>query len=354
MSDLLNIGKHEGQQLFFDLTQAPNRHMLVLGRSGEGKTTFLQRTAIELAKQGKTVVLFDLHNIFADAQIFVNYRSEFQWYLRSIEVQNGISLPLMKRLCLENGETESATDLVEAVTEILATAVGLTGPVQRAILTEALEYVFRKNLYSKQGIAVLENVLATIGTPVAASVLARLKPLLSRNLFRDGEFELVPGRINVFRVGNASLSIQPTIMETLMAYMFRLSVANVFQKQEIFLLLDEFQNLPHGGTAMLTKMLLEGRKYNLNVVLATQQAFMAGRKLQKIVSGCGLKVYFHPDSEQIQAIAKEIAPMQTAKAVLSLNDLEIGEFIAFGALSVEGVKRSTATSGTIREEAIYE
>ena len=80
---------------------------------------------------------------------------------------------------------------------------------------------------------------------------------------------------------------------------------------------------------------------------------MAGRKLQKIVSGCGLKVYFHPDSEQIQAIAKEIAPMQTAKAVLALNDLEIGEFIAFGALSVEGTKRSTATSGTIWEEVAY-
>lgn len=69
----LNLGQYENKPVIFDRLLATNGHMIILGATGNGKTTQVTRVMIELAEAGVTVLAFDTNNIFSDLQIHPAY-----------------------------------------------------------------------------------------------------------------------------------------------------------------------------------------------------------------------------------------------------------------------------------------
>lgn len=101
----------------------------------------------------------------------------------------------------------------------------------------------------------------------------------------------------------------------------------------------------------LSKIITEGRKLGLYLVLATQQLFVGNSTvLDQRIQQCGTILYFQPEVNRIRMIAKLLDPNAVNKWDLILRSLKRGEFVAVGSLLVGGGKQN----GPLKLSAIEE
>ncbi len=82
---------NKDKKVYFNTDISMNNHMLLLGKSGSGKTVQAQKLMIEIVKQGGTVVAVYMHQTLSRNQIFWKYKEDFNKYLTEIDAyQNGI------------------------------------------------------------------------------------------------------------------------------------------------------------------------------------------------------------------------------------------------------------------------
>lgn len=82
---------------------------------------------------------------------------------------------------------------------------------------------------------------------------------------------------------------------------------------------------------MLPRMISEGRKFGVNLILATQMILQGTTNaVQQRISQCGLMMYFKPAANRINMTAKMINLNSEAAWVRKLRALKTGEFIACG------------------------
>ncbi len=315
-----------------------NKHMLFLGASGAGKSVEEQKVAVEIVAEGGTVVMLDFHRVFAEDEIFWKYKTKFSTHINEINVyEEGVSCNLFEPLDYSDGTKERLIDTINAVIDVFDRTLKL-GYGQRSSLRKAIDYVIEEGTYNEGGFYALEHALARIDTPAAEAVREKLYPLIAHNIFRHGDFFIKEGKINVVRLSKFDSGTQEAVAELLMAYIWRLGLAKKFKENEIFLFVDEFQNLPSGRRSALAQILSEGRKFGINLILATQQMPRAGTSsivFQRMLQ-CGLILYFRPSVDQIRMIAKMIDPENINEWVHVLRDLRKGEFVASGALELSG------------------
>ena len=73
----INLGTYKNRGVAFDCENALNKHLLILGKSGGGKTVEAQKIMPEIVKEGGTVMALDLHQTLASSQIFWKYKPDF-------------------------------------------------------------------------------------------------------------------------------------------------------------------------------------------------------------------------------------------------------------------------------------
>ncbi len=85
------LGKSNGVPVYFDMQEAPNKHMLLIGSSGSGKSVQAQNIILNLARQGETVVVLDIHSVFSKEQVFMvrlkNLQTQQGQLQKSLHVQ---------------------------------------------------------------------------------------------------------------------------------------------------------------------------------------------------------------------------------------------------------------------------
>ena len=334
----VELGKYGGKKVCFDVETAVNQHVLLLGKTGSGKSVEAQKIILELAKQGKTIVILDAHSVVAENQIFYAIRETFMSYVHEIEAyDNGIPCNLFTPITFADGQKEKQVDTVGAVLDMLSRAKRL-GSKQHATLRKALGNVVEQDTYEIDGFAAVDRALAKIGTEVAETVREKLYPLTIHNVFRAGDLFVRDGKINIIRLSKFDLETQDIIVEVVLAYLWRLATISQFSENGLYIFADEFQNLPSGKGCALGQILSEGRKFNVNLILATQQVTLeANNVIQQRIMQSGLILFFQPNTSQISAMAKLIEPQRTDAWLFTLQTLEKGEFVAFGPLLVNGV-----------------
>ena len=135
----------------------------------------------------------------------------------------------------------------------------------------AISHVVEEGAYGKEGFRAIDQALVRINTSVAEAVREKIYSLTIHNVFHSGDFFIQEGKINIIRLSKFDLGTQETVAEMILSYIWRLAVVNYFRRKEIFLFVDEFQNLPSGKRSSLAQILSEGRKFGVNLILATQQ-----------------------------------------------------------------------------------
>ncbi|RKI41832.1 DUF87 domain-containing protein [bacterium D16-51] len=335
---LVALGNYKGKQVSFDTETALNQHILILGKSGSGKSVQAQKIITGLSQQEKTVVVFDLHSIASEEQIFPLYREAFTNDAHEVDVYHeGLSCNLFLPLTFSDGETEKQIDTVGAVVDMISRATKL-GTGQRAVLRRAVSLVAENGEYDIFGFSAIDRALSGEGTVAAEAVREKLYPLTAHNIFRPGSTFIEMGKINIIRLSKFDLETQGIVAELLLSYFWRVAVTSEFCGQGIFIFLDEFQNLPSGKEGAVSQILSEGRKFNINLILATQQfeAKSASSLHQKLMQ-CGLILLFHPNTAQAGTLARIIDSGAAKNWTQVLQTLDRGEFISIGPMLLDNI-----------------
>ena len=333
----VNLGKFNGMSVIWNMENSVNSHVALIGGSGSGKSVQAQRIICEIVKAGGTVLVIDSHTAFTDDQIFHKYMEIVDKYRNDIEVYDtGIPCHLFESMKFMDGTTEKKVDTVGAITDVICRSFKF-GVKQRTALRHAVEFALDNGLYKENGFSAIGCGLKSIGDKVSMEVYERMLPLFEHNVFRDGDGLIMDNKINIVHLSKMDLASQAVVSEILLSHIWRLANADQFKQRNLFVFIDECQNMDSSSEGPLAVMISEGRRMGVNLILATQMVLLGTTNaVQQRISQCGLILYFKPAANRVSLTARMINPSNETQWIAALREINVGEFIASGGISLMG------------------
>ena len=327
----IEIAHFDTYPVYWDTQSSLNKHVLLLGQSGCGKSVEAQKIITQLAENGSTVLCFDMHGTLSDCEIFPNFKDSWDKKLSEINAHGeGIPCPLFSLADHEGNVQDEPFDVLRSLTYIFTNAFRL-GTVQQLKMFEILCEVYRTKAYESEGIVSIAHVLSNHTDDISAMLQLRCLPLTARNTFHHSSSLLNKGSINVVRVSQYDPETQHLITELLLAYIWRTALAGQYQTDGVYIFVDEFQNLTACCDSPLSNLLSEGRKMNVHLILATQSLESLRQKpLQDLTMQCGTVLMFHQAKKSLSQMAKIINYENWKPWADLLGKLRQGEFIVIG------------------------
>jgi len=312
-----------GQGFYWNPLALPNPHVVVIGASGSGKTQTLKALAYELSRQGTHVRVIDFHgdqSLPGETVYRLNMNSPW-----------GIN-PLVLNLDREGGGPN-----LQAIQVSLLLRKALTlGPIQEALLLKTL-----RDLYRELGIrqedpqtwtreppnfshlqkAIQRQIEA--GNTDFLKLQTKLEPTFSYGIFSRPQPELTAPliRLDVSKLPPTLGAIASESLAHQLMNQHRLAGES---PPKTFLFIDEAKEMPRGTEAALNRIILDGRKYGLGLVLASQSE----RHLSKeVIANSATKIVLPVDQTEVRAVAHKfrfaehlIAQLQPLTALVRLGN----------------------------------
>lgn len=169
----------------------------------------------------------------------------------------------------------------------------------------------------------------------------KLSTMVKSNLFDEnnsqswGEiFNHPESDVNVVQLASLSKDIMQIATEFILWDLYAYACANGNKNNPLPIVLDEVQNLDHSLESPLGKMLTEGRKYGLSLILATQTLSMLSREEQDRIFQASHKLFFAPAETETNTYAKlleQSVPGTDRRGWIKLlSELKKGECISVG------------------------
>lgn len=293
-----------------------NRHLLISGKSGQGKTYFMQCLLYEKAKAGISSVVIDYTEGFLPNQLedefveslndnlnhHVVYTQKFPVnpFKKNTRDIGGINLP------------ETPTDVAERIKSVF-TAVYSLGPQQANAIYEATLNGL-KRLEDQMSLPDLMNELIEDGSSYAKTALSRIRPLIDRDPFnseKNMDWKSIlegSGKVNIIQLTGYPRDVQLIITEFILWDLWNYSVSNGNKNKPLPVIMDEAQNLDHSKDSPSAKILTEGRKFGMSGWYATQflKSQLSADELARLQNSAQ-KVYFSPPEGEISQIAASLS-----------------------------------------------
>lgn len=353
------IGKRKNDEpvyWHFGHPELANRHLLIFGSSGSGKTYGIQCLLSELAQQYVHSFIIDYTDGFLPSQVemkFKKYGSLKNYFVRNDKLplspfrrQQQVmdpSLPVIE---------ESAFDVALRITSIFTSVFPNIGDQQSAslirILKECLEtddnFTFSKLL----------EPLRTDSTQ-GESLANRLQPFIESQLFSNSPSQAWEQMlrtpeygVHILQLATLSKDVQRIVTEFCLWDLWDYVQNAGFKNNPIPVVLDEIQNLNHGNDSPLEKMLREGRKFGLSMILATQTISQFNKEQRSRLFQAEHKLFFKPASTEVDQFAQilfQSSPtISKDEWIVRLNKLEKGQCWSLGKVE--------KSNGVMVEEAV--
>ena len=331
------IGKYyEGsQELSVSTKSIPgqdNDSYVILGESGYGKSVAAQSIVLQKANQSYSVRSIDIHNSSAPEHLFPIFRKSFEHLSSQIDAYNTpIPTTLFEPLHYADGTMESPADLSYTLSNIITKYIKLSR-TETAAFSDSLEYVI-SNLDDNPDIfpAILKT-LDEFDTKASRSASAHLAPLLRHNVFRNQPIKRHSG-IEIINLSKFPPLFQKVIADLLLFDEFR--TASQRGQPPRYIYIDEMQNLSIDKDCYLGKILTEGRKYSLNVILASQSIREFNASERTMLCQANHKLLFHPALLEVKYYAELLAsPQHRAEISDLLRNLEVGQCVFQGPIYI--------------------
>ena len=269
--------KGSNKKLYWEYGKAGNRHIFVSGKSGSGKTYFLQCLIYEMSKQQVPTLIIDYSNSFTLKELkkpLVDYLGDDLIYY---DVKfDGFPLNPFRLFKQEdssgNMRDESYGDVAERVANIFASVYPKLGDVQQPSLTEAI-----MDCLEEKGVDItfkdLKNKLNS-GDSSSKKIAARLNSFTIHDPFKNGEFEWDildsrSGKVFVIQLSTFDDNIQKIITELILWDLWNYKVINGSEDKPFNVVFDEAQNLNFLNNSPSMKILQQGRKHGWSAWFAT-------------------------------------------------------------------------------------
>ena len=317
---------------------AENHSSLITGYPGTGKTTQLNKIELEAAKAGSTVIVIDLHQTHTEDKIFSPLFAEYCLYTNRIHaLKDGLNVTLLKAMYNKDGEKEPFFSTVNSAVTSLSSLQNF-GPMQIGALRTAIcKAIQTRSSFKTESEAIAFHLLQS-DDAIAHGVYQRLWTLLNCGVLRPSSVKVQPGKINIFDFSGIDHMTQAILAEIILSNLWRsVCFASTPSLQNgTLVVLDELQNLSCANNSTLAVLLCEGRKFGINLALATQTLNRFSKESRLILGQVGTRLYFRPSPFDIIGVSKEIANYTGLNLQNELSSLQKGECIALGSFCVNG------------------
>ena len=289
-----------------------NRHMLIFGSSGSGKTYSIQCLLAEMAWQRLRSIIIDYTDGFLPQHIeplFGQAAQPRNYFVISDQ------LPLnpfrRQKYILDPSQPpfeERPFNVATRIASIFTSVFTSMGDQQQSALTRVLETGITDNPQFS-----LEDLLAGLGkeNSYGQTLSSKLEPLIRAKPFRqdnDSAWDTILNSpthwVHILQLKGMARDIQRLVIEFVLWDLYDHACNTGSKHQPIPVVLDEVQNLDHRNDSPLDKMLREGRKFGLSLILATQTASRFSQEERDRLFMAGHKLFFKPADTEIASFAQ--------------------------------------------------
>lgn len=315
-----------------------NRHLLITGTSGQGKTYGIQTMLYEISKTNISMVVFDYTEGFRPEQLEKKFLDKMNGRIDNQVVYfTGVPIDPFKRHEIEVAgmkATEKVSDVAQRVASTL-THVYKFGDQQFAAIYDACHSGLKK-YGDSMSMEKLESELKASSNKSANSVVSKMTPFVHSVEFSEVQCDWndilysKEGKLTIFQLTNFVREIQVLITEFMLWDMWHYAKKNGNKDKPFIAVLDEAQNLSHAENSPSGLILTEGRKFGWSAWYATQSLKVLNDDEVTRLMQSAFKLYFKPTNDEIVAIAKQLNPMDANEWKTALMNLKKGECIVSG------------------------
>jgi len=324
----------------------PNRHILVFGSSGSGKTYTIQALLCELGKSGQNSLIVDYTNGFTNNQLETTVIQKLKPLQHVVRNEPLKINPFRKQsYIIDDLELfDRATNVAERVRGVFSSVYSL-GDQQKAALYEAITAgvnTFGDNFTLERLVDGLESLQAGGGPNAgpAATVLNKMRPFVEMEPFKaeDQEsweqiFNDRQHRCHIIQLAGFMKDTSRLITEFSLLDLYWYYRSKGSKDNPRVLVLDEIQNLDHKLEGPLGQILTEGRKFGISLILATQTLSNFERDERDRLFQASHKLFFKPADTEINTYARILSDATGERQedwVAKLTALKRGECYSLG------------------------
>lgn len=335
---LIGTDDSTGELVFwnpFPAGGSTNPHVLIVGESGSGKTYTVQCLLVELSRLGLPCVIFDYGQGFTASQLPPAFTSAVE----TVEIAasaSGIALNPFEIFPFDHhGPLNVAQRIADTFGRIYNIGVQQHAALRNAVvdtmagagITATDPKTWARPLPSFSRLkTVLEDHAADIENPqrrYAASVSAHISTVFVFNIFRQGGRRLNwadltrrSGGVHVIQLRGLESSLERVVTELLLwnltGYVESLGPGPL----RCFIVLDEAHRLSFDLGSATERLLREGRKFGLGLILASQQAEDFS---ETAIANTATKLVFQI-TEQRNAFARRLCSKVAGSSVAEIRD----------------------------------
>lgn len=335
------LGMCEGQVCRVS-NNSSNNSVCLTGISGAGKSCKINEIELTEVKNGNTVICIDISQNHLEKDIFYKIRPEYCRYINRINaLKNGLGMNLFKPVIKENGTVESYVNIINSNVQSFSAAYKM-GDRQKALLRKIIMDAMEiQNEY--MGMSDSQALVSAFVGNSSAEVSAlyeKFWTVLNANVFRNSNQIIEPNKINIIELSDLDILSAEVITEVILAYFWRVIYNRGFSNDygNVTIVLDEFQHCSLKKGATLHMMLSEGRKFGINLILATQTMGIFSAQTVSILEQMATRLYFRPVYSSLLKDARNIEATKTSYWKETLSTLPRGVCVAKGVLEVNGIE----------------
>lgn len=291
---ILGSNVDNGKDVVFDpITMNPkklaNQHLLIVGKSGAGKSQTTSSVLYELSKQEISFLILDFQGEYISSVLTNSKDESFAEATNAMTLDPSYGMdinPLELSVDGNTGQKIGYMSNVYQVSSILKQIFGL-GDIQHPVLKDAIKRAYQEKGFSVtdrstwnneppqfQDIwSILEFMEQNEGTNVR-NLKYRIEPLFENNIFVSGEGSV---SINDILSKNSIIDLSKLHTPELMKSVARFVLQAVYNRMladgpsksiKLYVVIDEAHKLSYDQT--LTDLIREARKYGVGFILASQ------------------------------------------------------------------------------------
>jgi len=331
----------------FGHNELNNRHMMIFGSSGMGKTYTIECLLCELGRYGQNSLIIDYTNGFSEHHLEPGFN---KLLVPKQHVVRKDPLPInpFRRLDDIIGAErihESVVNTAQRVAGVFAEVYTL-GEQQKAALYAALKNGLDRYVDEKMSLNSLIEELQGLdhaGGPEgksATTIISKITPFVDMNPFGpeqegswDRLFQDQKHRCHVIQLVGFMKIAWRLIVEFSLIDLYAYYRTMGSKDDPRVVVLDEVQNLDQREDSPLAQLLREGRKFGFSLILATQIMSNLQKDERDRLFLAGHKLFFRPADTEMRSYA-DIAAVSTGEDVSEwmkrLAQLQKGECYSLG------------------------
>lgn len=339
-----------GQPVYWEFNhpELANRHMLIFGSSGQGKTYAIQAMLCEMSKFRQNSLIIDYTNGFLPnhlEKIANEVLSPKQHVVRQEPLPINPFLPQES----DNGGIvikENSNAIAKRIAGLFDSVYNI-GDQQYSVLHRAIMdgvETMKSGMNLDHMLEIIESMTGEKQYKASAqSLYNKLRPFVLEQPFSSGEIGFDWDHLfldqdplcNIFQLAGMDMYSGRLITEFILWDLYGHLQSKGKKTDPKVIVLDEVQNLDHKEGSPLSKYLREGRKFGLSLILATQTMSNMKKDERDRMFNAAHKLFFRPADTELKAFA-EIAALATRQKVddwmRKLSSLSKGECYSIGSV----------------------